>query len=161
MENKYWKLISSQWVLQCLRRNFCFCQWFSEEKTGIKISKEHFIVIGSTSACNDKNRCEKCQYFEYHLILGIYKMPLIFPQIYCKVCALSKFSILALPLSSFSPGTNAKVCQLCPYAASYTWAFLPSEQPTISVIAHFWEKVCDSFHFQSIVINTKKFSYVT
>ena len=149
------------WLSQCLRRNFCFCQWFFWGKTGIKFSKEYFIVIGSTSVCNDKNRCEKCQYFEYHLILGIHKMPVIFPQIYCKVCALSKFSILAFPLFLFSLGTNAKVCQLCLYAASYTWAFLPSEQPTISVIANLGQKVCDSFHFQSIVINTKKFSYVT
>ena len=71
---------------------------FLKKKTRDQVFKRTFFVFGSTSACNDKNRCERCQYFEYHLVLGIYKTSVLFPQIYCKVCAISKFSILAFPL---------------------------------------------------------------
>ena len=100
-----------------------------------------YIVIGSTSACNDKNRCEKCQYFEYHLILGIYEMPVIFPQIYCKVCALSKFSILAFPLFLLSWDQcqslpTLPICRLLHMG-------LPSLRTTnVFGYCPFWENVC-------------------
>ena len=153
-----WYFIDSASVYGAI---FASANDFSEEKTGIKFSKEHFIGIGSTSACNDKNRFERCQYFEYHLILGVYKMPVIFPQIYCKVCALSKFSILALPLFLLSWDQcqslpTLPICRLL-HMGLPSLPFLPSEQPKIPVIANFWGKVCDTFHFQTIVIKTKEF----
>ena len=152
-----WYFIDSASVYGAI---FASANDFSEEKTGIKFSKEHFIGIGSTSACNDKNRCEKCQYFEYHLILGIYKMPVIFPQIYCKVCALSKFSILALPLLLLSWDQcqslpTLPICRLLHMG-------LPSLRTTNDLLPILGKKCATAFSFkQTIVIKTKEFSYVT
>ena len=149
-----WYFIDSASVYGAI---FASANDFSEEKTRIKFWKEHFIGIGSTSACNDKNRCEKCQYFEYHLILGVYKTPVIFSQIYCKVCALSKFSILAFPLFLLSWDQcqslpTLPICRLLHMG-------LPSLRTTNDFgYCPFWGKKCvRAFTFKPLSLRLKSF----